>query len=116
MAVRQKSLQMKPSVEIHPKIKILPPAFLLPDKSIKTYSIADEIIGLDSPEPIGEIIINFNTKGIYRMYQKYEKDMKGYILILTHSGDVLYDSSNRYYNMKYPLYGQAEKHYSATAS
>lgn len=74
----------------------------LPDRSGSNYSIMDEIIGSDSHDIIGEMIINFSTKGIYRMYQKFQKDMKGYILVLTNNGDVLYDSSDRFYGTVYP--------------
>ena len=65
------------------------------------------VTGINNPatlENIGNLIINYNLAGISKSYAKYEKTLKGYILILTQDGNVVFDSSNRYYGKKYPYF------------
>ena len=77
------------------------------DPSSKTGQVYTTVSSIKDPitlENIGALIINYDIGGIYNSYQKYAKDIKGYILILTRTGTVLFDSSNRYYGSKYPYF------------
>ncbi len=74
----------------------------LPNEDRSTYGIMNAIKDPDIPENMGAMIINFNIDGIAKLHKKYENELKGYIVVLTSEGDVIYDSSNRYYGRKYP--------------
>ncbi len=78
------------------------------------FGVASDIKDPDTLDYVGQIIISYDTKGIDRLYNQYKDDIKGYLLVLTKDGDVIYDSSNRYYGEKYPyfnkLFGSSEIH------
>lgn len=74
---------------------------LSPD-SQKVYSTISSINDPETLERIGSLIINYKLDGISSLLQKYSSEIKGYSLILTKDGDVLFDSSSRYYGSKYP--------------
>ena len=74
---------------------------LSPDSS----QIYSTISGINDPETlknIGIIIINYKINNIYN--NNSSSDKKGDFLILTKKGDVLFDSSKRYYGRKYPYF------------
>ena len=66
------------------------------------FTLAANVTGTYSQMKTGEIFIEFNTETIRRAYREYQENVKGYIIILTKSGDVVFDSSGRYYGEKYP--------------
>ncbi len=71
---------------------------------VQVYTMAEEIYSIDLSQRIGQIYIEYDTQGIRNNYREYSKNLKGYILVLSESGDVLFDSSNRYYGQKYPYF------------
>ncbi|WP_314589504.1 sensor histidine kinase [Paenibacillus terrigena] len=77
--------------------------YVITPKSITTIS---NITNLTTLETDGNLIIDYNSDGIYRAFQNNWSEMKGYVLVLTPSGNVVFDSSNRYYGAKYPYLSQ----------
>ena len=74
------------------------------EKGRNVYGVVNGIKDPDTQKYIGAIVIVYDTKGIYKLYHKYAKDLKGYIVALTDNGTVLYDSSERYYGGEYPYF------------
>jgi two-component system, sensor histidine kinase YesM len=72
----------------------------------KVFSTINSINDPVTLERIGSFIINYNLNGLYTLFQKYAHEIKGYVLILTSDGNVLFDSSSRYYGSKYPYMDQ----------
>ena len=68
------------------------------------YSAVASIFDTRSFKTTGEIIINMDVKKIEDSYSNYLKDLKGFILVMDSVGNVVYDSSNRYYGDKYPYF------------
>lgn len=66
------------------------------------YTMAARVMSADLSKALGEIYIEFNTDKIKNQYSEYADNLKGYILILNKSGNVLFDSSGKYYGEKYP--------------
>ncbi|WP_152396665.1 sensor histidine kinase [Paenibacillus guangzhouensis] len=77
--------------------------YVITPKSITTVS---NITNLTTLETDGNLIIDYNSDGIYRAFQNNWSEMKGYVLVLTPNGNVVFDSSNRYYGAKYPYMSQ----------
>ena len=72
----------------------------------KSFTTISNITNLTTLETDGNLIIDYNSDGIYRAFQNNWSEMKGYVLVLTPSGNVVFDSSNRYYGAKYPYMAQ----------
>lgn len=72
---------------------------LVTDKSLVTVS---NIASLTTTESAGNLIIDYDTEGIYKAYQSNAESLKGYVLVLKPDGEVIFDSSNRYYGRVYP--------------
>ncbi|KRF44161.1 sensor histidine kinase [Paenibacillus sp. Soil787] len=53
---------------------------------------------------LGRFIIEFGMEDLQNTVIQFGKDMKGYLLILTKEGDVVFDSSSTYYGKKYPYF------------
>lgn len=70
----------------------------------KVYTFISNIRENNSYKTLGSIMFDFSTKSIENAYKEYKTDLKGYIIILNQNGDVIYDSSNSYYDKKYPYY------------
>jgi two-component system sensor histidine kinase YesM len=68
----------------------------------KSYTTVSNINNMTTQESIGNLIIDYDSTAIYRTFQNKADEMKGYIVVLTPAGNVIYDSSNRYYGMPYP--------------
>lgn len=52
----------------------------------------------------GVIIFNFDARSLQRSYFEYKDKVKGSILLTNKSGDVFYDSEEKYYGKPYPYY------------
>lgn len=76
----------------------------IPHENYHAFTITNDIKNISNFKAIGNLIINYNVNGIYNSYAKYANDVKGYIVVLSSSGDVIYDSSNTYYGKKYPYF------------
>lgn len=82
---------------------------LYPDLNINAedkhvYTTVNGIKDPSNMASIGCIVITFDVKGINKVFEKYEKKSKGNVIALTEKGDVIFDSSNRYYSQKYPYF------------
>ncbi|MDQ8736466.1 histidine kinase [Paenibacillus sp. LHD-38] len=73
--------------------------YVITEKSITTVS---NITSMNKLENVGNLIIDYDTDGIYRSFQSNRDEMKGYVVVLTPEGNVVFDSSGRYYGQKYP--------------
>jgi len=71
-------------------------------KTDKSFTTISNINSLTSQESIGNLIIDYDLSGIYRDLLKNWGEMKGYVVVLSPEGDVLFDSSSSYYGQKYP--------------
>lgn len=67
------------------------------------YTMGAKVMSADLLKSLGEIYIEFNTDSIKNEYNEYADNLKGYILILTKTGDVMFDSSGKYYGKEYPF-------------
>ncbi len=76
----------------------------IPHENYHAFTTINDIKYIRELKTIGHLIINYNVSGIYESYAKYANDIKGYIVVLSGSGDVIYDSSNKYYGKKYPYF------------
>jgi two-component system sensor histidine kinase YesM len=89
--------------------KLIPghPAVYLPGKTAPyVYSINYDIGDGVHPNSrnIGKLTIDYDIAATSRSYAKYLDDFHGSVLILTTDGEVIYDSSAKYYGHKYPYF------------
>lgn len=68
----------------------------------RVFTMAAKVIQPDLSKVVGEIFIEFDVNSIKKAYAEYANDLKGYIVALTKEGDVIFDSSGRFYDSKYP--------------
>ncbi len=68
----------------------------------KVYSLVSNIFTTDATISIGKIVFDFDPETIKTAYSKYYKHVIGTLLVLTSDGGVIFDSSNRFYDGKYP--------------
>lgn len=68
----------------------------------RLYAVKSSIQDPQSMRNIGSLLVYYYSDGIQKALSSYEADMKGYILVATPEGDVIFDSSNTYYGRKYP--------------
>ncbi|WP_160040389.1 sensor histidine kinase [Paenibacillus sp. USDA918EY] len=73
--------------------------YVISDKSFTTVS---NINSLTQQESIGNLIIDYDLSGMYGEYVTDWGGLKGYVAVVTPGGEVLFDSSSRYYGQKYP--------------
>ncbi|KHF37279.1 Sensor histidine kinase YehU [Paenibacillus sp. P1XP2] len=73
--------------------------YVVSDKSFTTVS---NINSMTRQESIGNLIIDYDLSGMYGDYMMDWGDLKGYVAVVTPAGDVLFDSSSRYYGKTYP--------------
>ena len=55
---------------------------------------------------LGSIVFDYNCNSIKKTYSQYTRYLKGAILILNNKGDVVFDSSGKYYGGTYPEFEQ----------
>ena len=68
------------------------------------YSAAASIFETVKYKTTGEIIINLDANKIESAYSNYKKDIKGYILVMDKLGNIIFDSSKKFYGKKYPYF------------
>lgn len=68
----------------------------------RKYSFVSVIWNEDFSAALGTLVIRLDTDSIKKSYSIYKDDLDGYIIILTSDGNVIFDSSGKYYNKKYP--------------
>ncbi|MFD0712674.1 sensor histidine kinase [Paenibacillus sp. GCM10027626] len=80
------------------------------DSSMTLYGIYDYIRPPDNPaDYTGYTILTFNTQSFQRAYEQFEKYFIGTLLVLTPKGEVIYDSSGRYYAEPFPYWEQVQR-------
>ncbi|MCP1310879.1 sensor histidine kinase [Paenibacillus tyrfis] len=58
---------------------------------------------------IGQLLIYFDSDGIWKSLASYKETLKGTILVLTPDGNVIFDSSGTYYGKSYPYMNQIQQ-------
>lgn len=66
------------------------------------YSIRSPINDMRTYKNLGQMLVYFRTEGLHQMLQNSSPNMKGYILVLSADGQVLFDSSRKFYGKRYP--------------
>lgn len=100
--------------DVTSKISIYP-AHLESKSKKMVYTVSSNIKELYSASSIGLLMLNFSCDAIDSVLAAYGKDsIEGTIYILTKNGDVIYDSSRKYYGKKYPYIDVLRKGVSAT--
>jgi two-component system, sensor histidine kinase YesM len=66
------------------------------------YTFASNLRDTKTNAIYGTLAMEFKVDDIFRTYEEYTEDLKGSIIIVTKAGDVIYDSSGKYYGIKYP--------------
>lgn len=66
------------------------------------YAMRVPITDKNTLKNIGQLLVYFNSERIKKALESYEEQLKGYILVLGPTGEVLFDSSGRYYGGRYP--------------
>ncbi len=74
----------------------------------RVYTMGATVMNADLSQRVGELYIEFRADRVRTDFQEYVGTLKGFILVLTESGDVLFDSSDRYYGEKYPWFDRLE--------
>ncbi|MCM3749625.1 sensor histidine kinase [Paenibacillus pasadenensis] len=87
------------------------PAFSAPNRWVsKAMALEDERlyavrVAVNNPgslQKIGQLLVYYNSDGLLDALEGFKDAIKGYILVLTPEGQVLFDSSGRYYGARYP--------------
>ncbi|UVI31361.1 sensor histidine kinase [Paenibacillus spongiae] len=66
------------------------------------YSIRTPITDMRTLKNMGQLVVYFDSAGIMRALERFDEPIKGYILVMTTDGQVIFDSSGRYYGGRYP--------------
>ncbi|WP_106768249.1 sensor histidine kinase [Paenibacillus faecalis] len=75
---------------------------LIGNEESQLYSIRSPINNMVTYKNLGQLLVYYRTEGLHQMLSSESIDMKGYILVLSADGLVLFDSSNQYYGKRYP--------------
>lgn len=70
--------------------------------SNNSFATISNITSLNELSIVGKLIINYDSAGIYQAITSERNEMKGYAVVLTPEGDVIFDSSGRYNGRSYP--------------
>ncbi|WP_338555620.1 sensor histidine kinase [Paenibacillus sp. KS-LC4] len=60
---------------------------------------------------LGQLLVYFKSENIAQVLKNYEGQLKGYIVVLNPAGEVLFDSSDKYYGQMYPYMDQLDTLY-----
>lgn len=66
------------------------------------FSIRSPINDMRTYKNMGQLLVYYKTEGIHQLLSSQAPNMKGYILVLSADGQVLFDSSNKFYGKRYP--------------
>lgn len=66
------------------------------------FSIRSPINDMRTYKNLGQLLVYFRTEGLHQMLSSQSPNMKGYILVLSADGQVLFDSSSKFYGKRYP--------------
>ncbi|MDQ8735133.1 sensor histidine kinase [Paenibacillus sp. LHD-38] len=68
----------------------------------KLYAMRVPITDKNTFKNLGQLLVYFNADRIQNTLESYKEQLKGYILVLGPTGEVLFDSSDQYYGARYP--------------
>lgn len=74
------------------------------NEEYKVFGLSFNIIIPGTNKVPGKIAIDFKLDDFVKAYDNYKDNFMGYILILTRDGDVIFDSTGKYYGAKYLYY------------
>ncbi|WP_306010656.1 sensor histidine kinase [Paenibacillus sp. FSL H8-0548] len=77
----------------------------------KLFAMRVPITDKNSLKNLGQLLVYFNSDRIKQALESYKEQLKGYILVLGPTGEVLFDSSDRYYGIRYPYADKIEALY-----
>lgn len=88
------------------EVEILPSFTMhyLNDNNKMVYSYAKNIRQLSSLNNIGTFIVYINVESLQHYIERFDKSIGRDILVLTKKGEVILDTSGKYYNKKYPYF------------
>ncbi|NMO94729.1 cache domain-containing sensor histidine kinase [Paenibacillus lemnae] len=75
---------------------------LTDDQDTPLYSVRTPINDMRTYKNLGQLLVYFKSHGLDQVLHSAAPEMKGYVLILNADGQVMYDSSGRYYGERYP--------------
>lgn len=90
---------IRATVKIYPAYK---PYYYAESKNDMVYTMSINIKQTGSNENIGTLMIDLDPVGFSIALSKLRQDIIGTILILKKDGEIIYDSSGKYYKEKYP--------------
>lgn len=73
------------------------------------FGIATNIIYPSTSLLMGRMVFDFGISDMENIFKENGKMLKGYILVLTKDGDVVFDSSGKYYGYKYPYWDSVQQ-------
>ncbi|QYR21167.1 sensor histidine kinase [Paenibacillus sp. sptzw28] len=68
----------------------------------RLYSVQSAITDIGTLKTVGQLIVYFNSERISNALSSFVSDLHGYILVLASDGQVVFDSSDKYYGSVYP--------------
>ncbi|MCQ6559213.1 cache domain-containing sensor histidine kinase [Paenibacillus mendelii] len=71
-------------------------------KDPEIYSVRTPINDMRTLKNIGQLVVYFNSEGIKRALTSFDEPLTGYVLVMSTDGQVIFDSSGRYYGGRYP--------------
>jgi len=76
-----------------------------------TYTIGmiNNLVYPVTGEKTSKIMVNFDFAALAQVYGSYAEYVKGYIMILTDDGTVVFDSSGTYYDKQYPYFDEIKQ-------
>ena len=103
----QKAYMLEQLKEVPARLHISPAGtadYYYTKGSPMVYTISGDIKYLGSNDNLGLLMVDFSTDGIAKHISLYG-NVKGDFIVLTQDGDVVFDSSEKYYGNKYPYIG-----------
>jgi len=88
--------------DLSPVIRVYPSNHPFYSTYEYTYSMGITIKTTDTFAPIGLMMVDFEVSGIDRLIRQYYETKISDTIILTATGDVIYDSTGKYYGKTYP--------------
>lgn len=76
------------------------------EENPRLYSVRTSINDMNSLRSIGQLRVYFYADAIHQVLANYSEKIRGYIVVLTSDGKVLFDSSETYYGQDYPYFEQ----------
>ncbi|SFT05818.1 histidine kinase [Paenibacillus sp. BC26] len=83
-----------------------PGEYVASQASKNYFDVASNFYYPSSSLFLGRFIVEFGMDDLQYTINQFGKDMKGYLLVLTRDGEVVFDSSSTYYGRKYPYFEQ----------